>query len=168
MKWTKLISFLVAAVGIGMLCCCGPGLFGARLRNIQNGIESWSRGTFLALDLLGVLLIILSYFIYRGRNWARLVLMTGCIVCTGLAVVGGVWLGALVSNIVDDLFITGLLIWSIAGPLLLLFMLRHPQVIEEFSGRIHDPPAGGGGRMSACIETERQEPGPIASAAPDS
>lgn len=149
MKWSKLIGFLVAAIGLGMLCCCGPGLFGAGLRNIRNGMEAWSRGTFLALDLLALLLIVLSYFLFCGRNWARLVLMTGCIVYTVLAVVGGVWLGALVSNVVDDVFITGILIWSIAGPVLLLFMLRHPQVVEEFGGRIINPPAGVGARTAA-------------------
>jgi hypothetical protein len=89
MKWSKLIGFLVAAAGIGMLCCCGPGLFGVRLRNISNGVESWSRGTFFTLDLLGVSLIVLSYFVYCGRNWARLVLMAGCIVYSVLAVAEG-------------------------------------------------------------------------------
>jgi hypothetical protein len=65
-----------------------------------------------------------------------------------------VWLGALVSNVVDDVFITGILIWSIAGPVLLLFMLRHPQVVEEFGGRIPRSSARGGAGMATCIDTE--------------
>ena len=61
----------------------------------------------------------------------------------------------------DDLFITGILLCGTAGPLLLLFMLRHPQVVEEFGGRMPDPPAGGGAGMAACDDTEGQEAGRI-------
>jgi hypothetical protein len=79
MKWSKLISLLVAALGIGTLCCCVPHSFGNGLPHIRNAMDSWPRGSFLALDVLAVLLIALSYFLYRARNWARLMLMVGCI-----------------------------------------------------------------------------------------
>jgi hypothetical protein len=133
MKWSKLVSLVVAALGIGMLLCFGPGAFGARLRNIQNGVESWSRGTFIALDILGVSFITMSYFLYHRRNWARLILMAGCTCFSLLLLAAAVTLGVTVSNIVDGLFITGVFIWCLAGPLLLLSMLRHPQVVEDFS-----------------------------------
>ena len=99
-------------------------------------MDSWPRGSFLALDVFAVLLIALSYFLYRARNWARLILMGGCICYTVLAVVGGVLLCVEDANIVDGVFIAGVLIWSIAGPLLLIFILRQPEVIKEFGGRI--------------------------------
>jgi len=63
---------LVAAIGIGTLCCSGAHLFGSRLRYIQNPMDSLSGWSFVALDLFAVLLVALSYFVYRGRNWARL------------------------------------------------------------------------------------------------
>jgi len=136
MKWSTLISLLVAALGIGTLCCCGPHSFGTGPRNIRNAMDSWPQGSFLALDMFAVLLIALSYFLYRARNWARLILMGGCICYNTLAVVGGVALGAFDANIVDDVYITGILIWSIAGPLLLIFILRQPEVVKEFGGRV--------------------------------
>ena len=98
-------------------------------------MDFWPRWTFLALDVFAVLLIALSYFLYRARNWARLTLMGGCICYTILAVVGGVLLGVEDANIVDGVYIAGVLIWSIAGPLLLIFILRQPGVIKEFGGR---------------------------------
>ena len=109
MKWPKLLSLLVAALGIGMLCCCGPNTFGTGLRDIRNGMESWPRGNFLTLDVFAALLIGLSLFLYRGRNWARIVLMAGCIGYSILAVVGAVLLGVEVANVADIIFITGLL-----------------------------------------------------------
>ena len=99
-------------------------------------MDYWPRGSFLALDAFAVLLIAFSYFLYRARNWARLMLMGGCICYTILAVVGGVALAAFDSNIVDGVYITGILIWSIAGPLLLIFILRQPEVVKEFGGRV--------------------------------
>src|SRR3974377_299780 len=136
MKWSKLISFLVAALGIGTLCCCAPHSFGTGLRNIRNAMDYWPRGSFLALDAFAVLLIAFSYFLYRARNWARLMLMGGCICYTILAVVGGVALAAFDSNIVDGVYITGILIWSIAGPLLLIFILRRPELVKQFGGHM--------------------------------
>lgn len=136
MKWSTLISLLVAALGIGTLCCCGPHSFGTGPRNIRNAMDAWPAGSFLALDGLAVLLMALSYFLYRARNWARLILMGACISYNILAVVGGVALAAFDSNIVDAVFITGILIWSIAGPFLLIFILRQPEVVKEFGGRV--------------------------------
>jgi hypothetical protein len=156
MKWSKLIGFLVAAIGIGMLCCCGPGPFGLGLRNLQNRTGVMVPRNISRARSVGGFPIVLSYFVYRGRNWTRLVLMTECIAYCVLAVAGGVWLGALVSNVVDDLFITGTLILSIAGPLLLLSMLRHPKVVEEFSGRLPAPPTADGARAAVYIDAERR------------
>jgi hypothetical protein len=136
MKWSNLIAFLVAALGIGTLCCCAPHSFGSGLRNIRNAMDSWPRASFLALDVFAVLLVALSNFLYRARNWARLILMGGCICYTVLALVGGVLLCVEDANIVDGVFIAGVLIWSIAGPLLLVFILRQPEVIKEFGGRM--------------------------------
>jgi len=99
-------------------------------------MDFWPRGSFLALDVFAVLLVALSYFLYRARNWARLMLMGGCICYTILAVVGGVLLCVEDANIVYGVFIAGVLIWSIAGPLLLIFILRQPEVIKEFAGRM--------------------------------
>jgi MFS-type transporter involved in bile tolerance (Atg22 family) len=99
-------------------------------------MDSWPQGSFLALDVVAILLITLSYFLYRARNWARLILMGGCIGYNILAVVGGVALGAFDANIVDDVYITGILIWSIAGPLLLIFILRQPEVVKEFGASV--------------------------------
>jgi hypothetical protein len=103
-------------------------------------MDSWPRGSFLALDAFGVLLVALSYFLCRARNWARLMLLGGCICYTVLAVVGGVLLCVEDANIVDGVYITGILILSIAGPLLLIFTLRQPEVVREFGGHI---PASG-------------------------
>ena len=140
MKWSKLISLLVAGLGIGILCCCAPHSFGTGLPHIRNVMDSWPRGSFLALDAFGVLLVALSYFLCRARNWARLMLLGGCICYTVLAVVGGVLLCVEDANIVDGVYITGILILSIAGPLLLIFTLRQPEVVREFGGHI---PASG-------------------------
>jgi len=136
MKWSTLISLLVAALGIGTLCCCGPHSFGTGLRNIRNAMDSWPRGSFLALDVFAVWLMALSYFLYRARNWARLVLMGGCICYGILAVVGAVLLGVSDANLVDAVFITGVFTWSVAGPLLLIFILRQPEVVKAFGGRV--------------------------------
>jgi hypothetical protein len=90
-------------------------------------MDSWPRGGFLALDAFALLLIALSYFLYRARNWARLMLMGGCICYTILAVVAAVLLCVEDANLVDGVFIAGVLIWSIAVPLLLIFILRQPE-----------------------------------------
>jgi hypothetical protein len=99
-------------------------------------MDFWPRGSFLALDVFAVLLIVLRRFLYRARNWARLVLMGGCICYGILAVVGAVLLGVLDANLVDAVFITGVFTWSVAGPLLLIFILRQPEVVKAFGGRV--------------------------------
>ena len=132
MKWSKLIGLLVAAIGIGTLCCSGAHLFGSHLRYIQNPIDSLSGWSFIALDLFGVLLLALSYFVYHSRNWARLAVIGGCICYSVAALVGGVLLGASVFAPLDVVFVTGILIWSVAGPLFLIFVLRQPEVAKEF------------------------------------
>ena len=141
MRWSTLVSLLVAALGIGLLCCCGPNTFGTGLRDIHNGMNSWPYGSFLTLDTFAVLLIGLSHFLYRGRNWARVVLMAGCIGYSILALVGAVLLAVDDANVADSVFIVGILIWCVAGPLLLLFILRQPEVRNEF-GVLHAQPDG--------------------------
>jgi hypothetical protein len=134
MKWSKLLSLLVAALGIGVLCCCGPNTFGTGLRDIHNGMNSWPWGGVLTLDTFAVLLIGLSHFLYHGRNWARLVLMAGCIGYSLLAGLGALLLAVDDANVADSVFLTGLLILCIAGPLLLFCILRRPEVRNEFLG----------------------------------
>jgi hypothetical protein len=134
MKWPKLLSFLVGALGIGMLCCCGPHTFGTGLRDIHNGMDSWPRVSFFTLNVFAGLLIALSYFLYRGRNWARITLMAGCIGYCILALGGAVLLGVDDANVPDIVFIAGLLVLCVAGPLLLFFILRRPEVRNEFVG----------------------------------
>ena len=87
---------------------------------------------YFALDAFGALLLVLSYFLFRARNWARLTLMGGCICFTILAVAGAVALGVSDPNLADDVYLAGLLIWSVAGPVLLIFILRQPDVANEF------------------------------------
>ena len=79
MKWSILISLLVAALAVGILCLCGPHSFGPGLRYIRNPMDSWPQESFLALDAFAAFLLLLSYFLYRALNWARLVLMSGCV-----------------------------------------------------------------------------------------
>lgn len=133
MKWSKLLSLLVAALGVGLLCCCGRNTFGTGLRDIHNGMNSWPYSSFLTLDTFAILLIGLSYFLYRGRNWARVVLMVGCIGYSILALVGAVLLAVDDANVADSVFLIGLLIWCIAEPLLLFFTLRQQEVRKEFA-----------------------------------
>lgn len=132
MKWSKLLSLLVAALGIGLLCCCGPNTFGSGLQDIHNGMNSWPYINFLILDLFALLLMVVSYFLYRGRNWARVVLMAGCIGYSLLVLVGAILLAVDDKNVADTVFISGILIWCVAGPLLLLCILRRPEVRNEF------------------------------------
>jgi hypothetical protein len=99
-------------------------------------MDSWPRASFLALDALSALLLFLSYFLYRARNWARRVLMGGCICITVLAIVGGVALGISDPYIADEVYITGLLLWVVAGPLFMVLMLRQPAVVADFGGSI--------------------------------
>src|SRR5215471_6418677 len=96
MKWSKLVGLLVAALGIGTLCCSGAHLFGTRLRYIQNPMDNLSGWSFIALDVMAVFLIALSHFVYRARNWARLVLIGGCVCYSIIAVVAGVALAVFV------------------------------------------------------------------------
>jgi hypothetical protein len=95
-------------------------------------MDSWPRLSFLALYVFAGSLIALSCFLYRGRNWARLTLMAGCIGYCILALGGAVLLGVDDANVPDVIFIAGLLILCVAGPLLLFFMLRLPEVRNEF------------------------------------
>lgn len=156
MKWPKLLSFLVAALGIGMLCCCGPHTFGTGLRDIHNGMDSWPRVSFLILNVFAGLLIALSYFIYRGRNWARITLMAGCIGYSILALAGAVLLAVDDANVPDIVFIAGLLTWAVAGPVLLVFILRRSEVSNEFvethalQGRCAEP--------RDCTSVSRRDP----------
>jgi hypothetical protein len=136
MKWSRLIGSLVAALGIGILCCCASHSFGIRPPHIRNALDLWPQQSFLALDLLAGLLLALSYFLARARNWARLLLMGGCFSYIVLAFIGAVWLCVEDANIVDGVFIAGVFILSIAGPLLLVLILRQPDVIGEFGGRM--------------------------------
>jgi hypothetical protein len=131
MRWSKLIGILVAGLGIGALCWSGAESAG--LRNIRNPMDAWPRESFLVVDALAISLLALGYFLLRGRNWARLVLMGGCVCWCVLAVVGAVLLGALISNVVDDLYVGGILIWVVAGPVFLIFVLRRPEVVSEYS-----------------------------------
>jgi hypothetical protein len=160
MKWPKLIGLLVLALGIAVLCCCGPRSFGTGLRNISNAMDSWPRESFLALDIFAALLIGLSFFLYRARNWARLVVLAGCISFSVLAVIGAVLLAVLVSNVVDVAFIAGLLMWWVAGPLLLFFILRQPEVVKEFAGEHAQQDGCTEARDSAPVSN----PGPVARA----
>ena len=105
MKWSKLLSLLVTALGIGILCCCGPNTFGTGLRDIHNAMRSWPWGSFLTLDTFAVLLIGLSYSLYRARNWARIVLMAGCIGYSILALVGAILLAVDDANVADTVFL---------------------------------------------------------------
>ena len=70
-------------------------------------------------------------------------LMGGCICYSVLAVVGGVLLCMEDANIVDGVYLTGILIWSITGPLLLIFILRQPEVFKEFRGHLPIGSPGG-------------------------
>jgi hypothetical protein len=159
MKWSKLISLLVAALGLGTSCCCGPHTFGPGPRNIRNPLDFWPQDAFFALDLFAVLLLVLSYFLCRGRNWARLILISCCIVYCVVTVGGAVALGVEDSNVVDSIFISGLLIWGIAGPLFLVFTLRQPAVVEEFGGRRPNLPARDDAGMAAHLDVERRQAG---------
>jgi hypothetical protein len=136
MKWSNLIGCLVAVLGIGILCCCAPHSFGSRPPHIRNALDFWPHGSFLGLDVFAVLLLALSYFLLRARDWARLTLMGGCICYIVLALVGGVLLCVEDANIMDGVFIAGVFILSIAGPLLIILILRQPEVIGEFGGRL--------------------------------
>jgi hypothetical protein len=60
--------------------------------------------------------------------------MAGCIGYCILALGGAVLLGVDDANVPDVIFIAGLLILCVAGPLLLFFMLRLPEVRNEFVG----------------------------------
>jgi hypothetical protein len=159
MKWSTLIGFLVAALSIGTLCLCGPHSFGPGLRYIQNPMDLWPRGSFLVLDVFAALLMVLSYFLYRARNWARLILMGGCICFTSLAAVGGVALGVSDANVADDVYITGILIWTIAGPLFLLFILRQPEVVREFGRPMPNKPAAPNAGIAFPLTIEHHRPG---------
>jgi hypothetical protein len=75
MKWSNLIGGLVAVLGMGILCCCAPHSFGSRPPHIRNALDFWPQGSFFALDVFAVLLLALSYFLSRARNWARLTLL---------------------------------------------------------------------------------------------
>ena len=132
MRWSKLIGLLVGALGIGTLCCSGAHLFGSHLRYIQNPMDKLSGWSFVTLDLFAVLLVALSYFVYRARNWARVAVMAGCVCCSVIVVVGGVMLGAFDFAPLDVVFVTGLLILCLAGPLFLILVLRQPEVVKEF------------------------------------
>jgi hypothetical protein len=144
MKWPKLLGFLVGALGIGMLCCCGPHTFGTGLRDIHNGMDSWPRVSFVTLNVFAGLLIALSYFLYYGRNWARITLMAACIGYCILALGGAVLMGVDDANLPDIVFIAGLLILCVAGPLILFFILWRPEVRNDFVG-IH-------ARQARCSE----------------
>jgi hypothetical protein len=95
----------------------------------MDNLSGWS---FIALDLLAALLIVLSCFVYRARNWARLVVIGACVCYSVIAVTAGVALGVFVFAPLDIVFVTGILIWCIAGPLFLIFVLRQPEVVKEF------------------------------------
>ena len=84
------------------------------------------------LDVFAALLIGLSHFLYRGRNWARIVLMAGCIAYSILAAVGALLLAVDDANLADSVFFVGLFIWCVAGPLLLFCILRRPEVRNDF------------------------------------
>jgi hypothetical protein len=159
MKWSTLIGLLVAALGIGTLCLCGPHSFGPGLRYIRNPMDSWPRVSFLMLDVFAALLMLLSYFLYRARNWARLVLMSGCICFTILAVVGGVALGVDDANLADDVYITGILILTIAGPIFLTFILRQPEVVSEFHRPVPNKPAAGNAGIAPRLAIGHHRPG---------
>jgi Na+-driven multidrug efflux pump len=94
-------------------------------------MNSWPYSSFLILDTFAVLLMVVSYSLYRGRNWARVVLMAGCIGYSILALVGAVLLALDDANVADTVFIIGILIWCVAGPLLVLFLLKQPEVRND-------------------------------------
>ena len=159
MKWSLLISLLVAALGVGTLCLCGPHSVGPGLRYIRNPMDSWPQESFLALDAFAALLLLLSYFLYRARNWARLVLMSGCICFVILAAVGGVALGVDDANVADDVYIAGIVICSVAGPVLLIFLLRQPEVVKKFDRPMPNKPAAPNAGIASRLTVEHHRPG---------
>ena len=50
-----------------------------------------------------------------------------------LALVGAVLLAVDDANVADTVFIIGMLIWCVAGPLLVFFLLKQPEVRNEFA-----------------------------------
>ena len=104
-------------------------------------MDYWPRNSYLALDAFATLLLLLSCFLYRACNWARLILMGACIGFASLAVAGGVVLGVDDANLADDVYITGILILTIAGPIFLTFILRQPEVVSEFHRPVPNKPA---------------------------
>jgi hypothetical protein len=122
-------------------------------------MDLWPRESFLVLDVFAALLMVLSYFLYRARNWARLILMAGCISFTSLAAVGGVALGVSDAYVADDVYMTGILMWTIAGPLFLLFILRQPEVVREFGRLMPNKPAAPNAGIASELTIGHHQPG---------
>jgi hypothetical protein len=132
MRWAKLIGIVVAGLGVGLVCCFGSNALGVRLRDIRNPMDDWPRQVFVGLVGIGVGMIALGCFVWRGHNWARVVVMAGCVGCIVVDLVGAVLLGIVVANVVDVVFVAGLLVWGVAGPAGLLLVLWQRDVVREF------------------------------------
>jgi uncharacterized sodium:solute symporter family permease YidK len=138
MKWSRLISFSVAVLGIGLslsfiLFTCEKGLFYGGVSEFANLL---SAGGLVLLDLISVAFVVLSYFLHRGRNWARIALIGVCVCVCVVVSIGGLF-GLLLASesFLDAASSVGLVVAGMMVPIFVILVLRQPDVIKEFNGR---------------------------------
>jgi len=134
LKWPTIIAFGAAIAGIGIsigvaAMILTPTAFPLKAPLLQ-------RITDLSYFAVGMFLIPLSYFLYRGRSWARVVLIALCLCIILALLITGITAIREQSQPLGQLHyqiaIAGFIVAFSAVPLFLIMLLRHPDVVAAF------------------------------------
>ena len=129
MAWPKLIGGTVASVGIGLSLALGT-----YFTTSQGFMDIPLLVGWCLLGIASVVLVALSYFLWRCRLWALTALVA---VCWLLAIAAPVFLFAGIMrsavHLSDVLEMLGMSIAAASPPLWFAAMLRRPEITRTFS-----------------------------------
>ena len=133
--WPKLIGSAVSCVSIGFCIMLSGYLF-----RPQRYMESVVFVGFCCLSVVSVALLVLSYFLWRGRPWALNALIVLCwLFGFSIAVVFSAGLLGGTMHIGDIAVVVGMIITTVSPPLWFGIILRHPDIVRAFSCTRHMP-----------------------------
>ena len=129
MTWPKLIGSAVGCVSIGLCIMLSGYLF-----RPQRYMESAVFVGFCCLSVVSAALLALSYFLWRGRPWARNALIALCwLLALSIAVVFSAGMLGGIMHIGDIAVVVGWIITTVSPPLWFAIILRHPDIVRAFS-----------------------------------
>jgi len=130
-RWNKLIAAMVAFLGVGLTVGFVAYLAEPGTTAVETPVSRVGLFVLLAVSLS---FVVLSYFLFRGRDWARRVLLVvtllaGC----GLAITGISSVFAIGTSLLSAISQLGICLAIIPIPFIAFLCLRHPDVARDFN-----------------------------------